>query len=113
MNILFYNYIELPKKVRLISKALCLDHVFYPNENCYYDAIAGCSDIGITDITIGIEDLFVISKTDLFDNVFCYLDEVNHAYFRDNKNKKIYICGWIDIKQFINGGHFTNDQSEK
>ena len=110
MKKLFHCYVELPKKVRLVSKTLCMDHTFEPREHIYHNAEVQCSGIGMTDKVIAFEDLFNLSKTMLFDNIYACVDEECFAYYRDNKGEKISLIGWIDINQYEDGGHYGNDE---
>lgn len=106
---LHYNYVFLPQKVRLISKSLRLDHIIYPDDFSYYDAEHG-SDICMSNKLLGYEELFKLSKTNLFDNIYVYLNESNMAYYYRNNKEKINLSGWIDINQFSDGGHYSNDK---
>lgn len=104
---LYYSYVELPKKVRLISKALFLDHMFEPENNSYFDTDHCCE---VCDSIIGVRDLFELSKTFLFDEIYIFVTEENEMYYRDKNNEKVFINGWIEISQFSDSGHFTNDK---
>lgn len=106
---LYYSYVFLPLKVRLISKSLRLDHIIYPDDFSYYDIEHG-DDIRMSDKLLGLDALFELSKTNLFDNIYVYLNESNMAYYYQDNEEKVCLAGWIDINQFLDGGHYSNDQ---
>lgn len=109
---LYYAYIELPQKVRIVSKKLMLDHTFIPtdalindvkpsNEHSEYQKIAD------------FKDLFDLRNNPLFDHVFIKLSEENRAYIPievAGELEKLPMIGWYDLKDFENGG-FAEDDS--
>lgn len=109
---LYYNYVELPQKVRLISKPLELDHTIFPNECSYHDANICCDDICMYHNPVGpvgLDQLFKLKNSELFDNIFVYLNEYNAAYYNLSNHDKVDLIGWIDIMQFAYGGHYSSD----
>lgn len=97
-----YLYIELPKKVRLVSNAMGLNYCFKPDDtSSYWDPhqeVTLCYSKGTS-----IGDLFKLAKTGLFDHIYAYLNENNSAHYYDQNQNKVDISGWIDIMQFEEG----------
>ncbi len=97
-----YVYVILPKKVRLISNAMAMNHDFEPNNTIdYYDPnfevpMSFASDIGI-------DELFKLAETGLFEHILVYLTEDNMAFYLNNEKEKIDLFGWIDLMQFEKG----------
>lgn len=53
--ILNYFYVDVPKKVRIVSKKMCLDHTF---------------DTGPTFYPLGYDDLSKMAEDDLYDEIW-------------------------------------------
>lgn len=94
-----YLYIELPKKVRLISKSMGLNYCFKPEDSFTYwdpnEEANMCYSNGIS-----INDLFKLASTGLFEHIYVLLSEINNAYYYDQNHNKISLTGWIDLLQF-------------
>ena len=97
-----YSYIELPKKVRLVSTAMGVNYCFKPEDTfSYWDPYQEatmCYSNGTS-----ISDLFKLASTGLFDHIFVLLSEINDAYYYDKNKKKINLVGWIELLQFEKG----------
>lgn len=97
-----YLYVELPKKIRLISKCMGMNYYFEPLTTFYYYDPNEEAELCYTE-GIGMDDLFKLSETGLFDHIFVYLDKDNFAYYYDDNQIKHDITGWIDLMQFEKG----------
>lgn len=99
-----YLYIELPKKVRLISEAMGMNHYIEPETAFgFYDPYED-APLAYT-MGIGIDELFKLSETELFDHIFVYLDKDNIAFYYDERNERHNIEGWVDLIQFEKGSN--------
>ena len=52
---------------------------------------------------MGMNGLFSLADTGVFDHIFVYLDKDNFAYYYDDNQTKHDIIGWIDLMQFEKG----------
>lgn len=100
MKKLFYNPIEHPVAVKLVSKVLGVNKQ-YELQTC--------------EGPIGMEELFKLAATDSFDNVEVKLTPHNQAYYRDSKNpfEQVPVEGWISLKDYKNGGGYLKDRTIK
>jgi hypothetical protein len=98
MKKLFYNPIEKPHEVHVFSEAFNID-VTYNLSNC-----------GNKPITF--DELFTLAKLNYIDKVEVNCTPHNQAYYRDSKQqtKRYDIDGWIDLKEYKNGGGYTEDK---
>ena len=97
-----YLYIEFPKKVRLISSRMGMNYYFEPSSCTFYfdpyqEAVLGYSK------GMGMNGLFSLADTGVFDHIFVYLDKDNFAYYYDDNQTKHDIIGWINLMQFEKG----------
>ena len=99
MKYLFYNPIEVPQKIHIISKAFNLDIL--------YDA----SDAG--ERPVSFNDLFNLSRLDCFDEISIYLTPHEQAYYKKSKKslEGVPVTGWINLKEYRNGGGYLEDKS--
>lgn len=99
MKVLFYNPMELPSKVHIVSNAFGIDV-------CYEEPY---SDVNL-DVSMG--ELFCLAKCKAFDEVEVYLTAHNEAYTRKNKTdiNRTPITGWISLKGVANGGGYLQDK---
>lgn len=96
MKTLYYNPIELPSKVRLISNCLNIHAEYLADES--------------TGLPIDFDELFNLAKCKSFDEVGVYLTSHEQAYIRANKtSKKEFVEGWLSLKGLRNGGGYLND----
>jgi len=97
MRKLYYNHIELPARVHIVSK---------------------CFGVDVTDeepfdkgIPVDIDALFDLAKLDCFEEVEVHLTAHNEAYIRDSKKptSKDAVSGWVSLKSIRNGGGYLDD----
>lgn len=100
MKILFYNPLEIPIEVRLVSKILGVDK--------QYQCSTG-------DGPVYLDELFRLAATETFDEVNVLLSQHNEAYYRKTKTsaQKIEIDGWVSLKEYKNGGGYLNDKANR
>ena len=104
MNILYYNYVELPLKVRIKSNILHLDYSFDPSDDSFLD-LSKYSTIPENNKEFSIEEAIILFKTGLFDEIYLYIHENMKAYITGflkdkNSNDKLYIKNeWIKVSQ--------------
>ena len=81
-----YFYLESPYCVRIISHKLCLDHTFYPESST---------------APITLEELFTLTKSDLYDSIrVCITEAMAASYYDSNTSEIIKVVGWVDLKVF-------------
>lgn len=99
MKVLFYNPMELPSKVHIVSNAFGIDV-------CYEEPYAGVN------LDISMEELFSLAKCRAFDEIEVYLTAHNEAYTRKNKKdiNRTPIMGWFSLKGVANGGGYLQDK---
>lgn len=97
MKTLYYNPIEIPCKVRLVSKCFGLDIEYSTDES--------------VDKPAYLDELFNLAKCDSFDDVQLYFTAHEEAYIKKNRNApKENIEGWFSLKGVKNGGGYLNDK---
>lgn len=98
MKKLFYNPMELPEAVLLESKILGVSKK--------YECHTG-------EGPVWMKELFKLAATDSFEKVEVLLSDHNQAYYRNSKNpfEQVSVVGWISLKDYKNGGGYTNDRS--
>lgn len=98
MRKLYYNPIELPAKVHIISKCFGVDVIY---EQPYGE-----------NAPIFIADLYKLAQLDAFDEVAVYLTLNNDAYYRENRRpfNKYFALGWISLKESRHGGGYLEDK---
>lgn len=99
MKVLFYNPMELPNKVHIVSKAFGIDE-------SYEEPYAGVK------VRCWFEDLFDLAKCNVFEAVEVYLTAHNEAYLRKSKKgmERTPITGWFSLKGVVNGGGYLEDK---
>lgn len=99
MKVLFYNPMEQPAKVHIVSKAFKIDET-------YEEPYAG------VDLYLWFDDLFDLAKCKAFDEVEVYLTPHNEAYMRKNKKdlNRASVTGWFSLKGVANGGGYMEDK---
>lgn len=97
MKTLYYNSIELPAEVHIVSRCFGIDITYEPMGNSEYPA--------------WLEELFNLAKCDSFEEVAVRLTAHNEAYTRKSKNAvKEAVNGWLSLKGLKNGGGYFNDR---
>ncbi len=96
MKVLFYNPIELPSEVHLISKVLGVDKKYRSEDG---------------NGPVHMDELFRLAATDTFDDVKVLLTAHNEAYYRRTKKsaQKEVVDGWVSLKEYKNGGGYLDD----
>lgn len=99
MKVLFYNPMEIPTKVRIVSKAFGID-------KCYEEPYADAN------LEVSMEELFRLAKCASFDEVEVFLSTHNEAYTRKNKTDitRTPITGWFSLKGVADGGGYLQDK---
>lgn len=85
---IYYDEMNVPLKIRIVSERLCLDHTFDPHA---------------TNSCIGYEDVIALQKSGLIDKLFIYLDTCSAYYIVDVSGKKTAVfcgAGWINARDF-------------
>lgn len=85
LPVLYYDWIEVPKIVRIVSDSLALDHTFFP---------------GSCDCQIGIKELQMLLQTPTIDEIYIFLEEKNKAYYVNAAEECIPVTGWIALSSF-------------
>lgn len=100
MKTLFYNPMELPSKIHIVSKVFGIDIIY---EEPYNNV----------DFSIAFDELFNMAQCDCFDQVEVYITSHVQAYLRPNKNshEKTDVIGWISLKGIKNGGGYLQDKN--
>ena len=61
-------------------------------------------------LPLGLDELFVLAKDENYCSVkVCFDNTGNSAYYYKETGELEDLCGWIDLKDWENGGEFTND----
>lgn len=99
MKVLYYNPLEIPQKVHIVSAAFGIDV-------SYEEPYTG------VDLDIGMDELFNLSKCDSFDEVAVYFTLHNEAYTRNSKKDvvKTPVIGWFSLKGVAKGGGYLEDK---
>jgi len=99
MKTLYYNPIEIPEKVRVISKCFGID--------TEYDPV--CSE----GKPVYIDDLFDLAKSRAFDDVQVYFTSHEEAYIKPSKGStdKRQVLGWFSLVGVANGGGYLDDKA--
>ena len=97
MKYLYYNPIELPEKVRLVSNTFGIEQEY---------------EVGPANgFPVYMSELFALAQTQSFDEVQVYLTPHNGAYCK--KRKKDFIgtrlSGWISLKDYKDAGGYIED----
>ena len=99
MKKMYYNPIEMPVRIKIVSKCFNVDVEYIPevtshNYPCHFD------------------DLFLLAYSSCFDEVAVYVTEHEQAYIRKTKNSpKEHLKGWVSLKGVVDGGGYLNDKS--
>ena len=98
MKTLFYNPIELPESIKIISNCFGV--------NTTYDV---CDSKGMP---VYLDELIALAKTRSFDEVKVLLTSHNDAYIKKSKNaiEGEAVSGWISLKGLSDGGGYLNDK---
>lgn len=100
MKYLYYNPMELPVKIHIVSKAFEIDKIY---EEPFSD---------MTFNGYSFDELFNMAKCDCFDEVSVYFTSHNDAYIKQSKKSlsRELITGWVNLKQVKNGGGYLEDR---
>lgn len=97
MRTLYYNPIEIPNKVRIVSKCFGLEIEYSTDESA--------------DMPVYLDELFNLAKCDSFEEVAVFFTAHEEAYIRKSRTApKEYIEGWFSLKGVKNGGGYLNDK---
>ena len=97
MKTLFYNSIELPAEVHIVSECFGIDITYEP--------------MGDPDHPAWMSELFNLAKCDSFEEVAVRLTKHNEGYTRKSKfAEREEVNGWISLKGVRNGGGYFNDK---
>lgn len=97
MKTLYYNPIEIPCKIKIVSRCFGIDVEYSPEES--------------EGKPVYVDELFTLAKSDSFDDVAVYFTAHEQAYIRKNKFAvKESIEGWFSLKGIRNGGGYLNDK---
>lgn len=98
MKYLYYNPYEYPNEIKLKSNALNIESVINWNDT--------------PEKIRTIEDLFALQNSNYFEEISINLSSHNEAYYKTKKRsiEKFPVTGWINLKDFINGGGYLNDK---
>ena len=90
MKTLFYNSIELPAEVHIVSECFGIDITYEP--------------MGDPDHPAWMSELFNLAKCDSFEEVAVRLTKHNEGYTRKSKfAEREEVNGWISLKEVKNG----------
>lgn len=93
MKTLFYNSIELPAEVHIVSECFGIDITYEP--------------MGDPDHPAWMSELFNLAKCDTFEEVAVRLTKHNEGYTRKSKfAEREEVNGWISLKEVRNGGGY-------
>jgi hypothetical protein len=97
MKTLYYNSIELPAEVHIVSHCFGIDITYEP--------------MGDPNHPAWLDELFNLAKCDSFEEVSVCLTAHNEAYTRTSKSgDKESVNGWVSLKGLKNGGGYFNDR---
>lgn len=101
MKYLYYNPFELPEKIHIVSECFEINSTYLPEES--------------QGKPCDMEQLFILSQSDCFEQVEVYVTSHNEVYFKNSKKylEGYALKGWIDLKKFKNGGGYLNDSVAK
>lgn len=94
MKKLFYEHIIPPKRIKIKSLAFKLD---FEIESDWTD------EENPPEVIIGVDDLFALSNSGLFESIMYYVEDDMTAYYRDGEGRK-NLHGWIEITDYEKGG---------
>lgn len=99
MKYMFYNPIELPEKVHIVSMCFGIDMTYDVSES--------------NGKPVYFEQLFLLAQSESFDKVEIYLTSHNGAYYKKSKKaiEGFALTGWTDLKAYRNGGGYLEDKS--
>ena len=81
----YYNYVDCPLQVRVVSRSLCLDHIFYPYASEKPMNYGACAKL---------------LENEHIDSVFVNIAEGDVWYFEQfANNERIIIQGWHDVSE--------------
>ena len=97
MKYLYYNPIEVPEKIHIVSKAFGLDITYAANNS--------------GNKPISFSELFAIADLECFDAAVVYLSPHEQSYYKNKKSaiEGFSVVGWVDLKDFYNGGGYLDD----
>lgn len=99
MITLYYNPIEIPSKIKIVSTCFDVDIEYSTDQS--------------DNKPVYMDELFNLAKCGSIDDVAVYLTAHNHAYIRKNKTApKEKVEGWLSLKGIKNGGGYLNDKLE-
>lgn len=97
MTTLYYNPIELPSKIKIVSKCFNIDIEYQSNAE---------------NMPVYIDELFNLAKCESFDEVAVFFTAHEETYIRKNKSSsKENIEGWFSLKGIKNGGGYFKDKT--
>lgn len=97
MKKLFYNPIEVPGEIHIVSKCFGVDIKYTP-----FDSNGQPVQLG---------ELFELAKIKCFEEVKVYFSKHNQAYIRQTgRNTKEEVVGWVSLKGMKNGGGYFDDK---
>lgn len=97
MKKLFYNPIEVPEEIHIVSKCFGVDVKYTPFDS--------------TGQPVHLDELFELAKLNCFDEVKVYFSKHNQAYIRKTgENTKEEVLGWVSLKRLKNGGGYFTDK---
>ena len=98
MKKLYYNPMEVPERIHILSRAFGIDVVY--------------------DITnaegkpVYLDDLFEVAKSSVFEAVEVFLTEHNEAYYRESRHVYVReaLAGWVNLREYKKGGGYLQDR---
>ena len=97
MKTLYYNPIEVPTKIRIVSKC--------------FDINTEYTSMDSNDRPVGYDELFNLAKLDCFEQVEIFFTSHEEAYIKTSKKslERVPVTGWVSLKGLANGGGYLND----
>jgi hypothetical protein len=93
---MFYNTMEIPSKIRFISKECNIDETIDTSEDC-------------GTFPVWFPDLFKALKKGVFDEIVVTVSSHNECYFYTTIGERRGLVGEISLSEYSDGGEYLKD----